>query len=91
MRITSFRPTPDDWYSNFKIHADKRYTDTKLVCLSLLSLSDGQYRVCVWGNDDTGMEFDTPNLTYARRLYTDLCLQPEITKRDLVILGFPYA
>jgi len=44
-----FRPTNDDWYPNY---------EGNLVRLRVLSLSDGMWRVCVWGNDDTGMEID---------------------------------
>jgi hypothetical protein len=59
-RIVVFKRTADDWFSNYKIEGDARVSD--LVEVSFLKtggLSNiGEWRVCIWGNDDMGMERD---------------------------------
>lgn len=87
MRIDCFKQTFDDWYSEFRIKDDQRHQG-KFVCLSLLSLSNGLHRVCVWGNDDCGFDFDTSDPIEARQLYSQLALQESIIKSHLKTLGF---
>jgi len=66
-RMSAFKRTHDEWYGNYKMDVDYDSTgkqvDTKLVQVSLLKLNPyketpTQWRVCVWGNDDFGMEKD---------------------------------
>ena len=55
--ISVFKSTKDDWYPSFKIEGDARYDD--LVSVSYLELvPSGEWRVCVWGADDMGVELD---------------------------------
>ena len=42
------------------------------VKASLLSLSDGKFRVCVWGEDDFGLERDYESLLEAREAFKAL-------------------
>jgi hypothetical protein len=58
LKVTCFVPVQEDWYGNFQIADDRRHDLTLLVQVSAMSLSNGQYRVCVWGNDDFGFERD---------------------------------
>lgn len=47
------------------------------------------YRVAVWGNDDFGMDFDTPDRKTAYSLYLKLIHEYKyINKNDLSELGF---
>lgn len=97
IRIECFKKTSDDWYGNFKIADDVRHKDKKYVHVSLLSLGpDAIYghRVCVWGNDDCGMEKDFIEEfteSQAWELYMDLCCQSVITKDYLISRGFVHA
>lgn len=54
--VSVFKETEDNWYPSFEIKGDARYK--YLVEVSYLELSDGMWRVCVWGQDDMGMERD---------------------------------
>lgn len=65
MRIDVFKRTTDDWCGNYKIEGDCRVNG--LVNVSMCQTgpnpknNDGEFRVCVWGNDDLGMERDFGN------------------------------
>lgn len=59
IRLSVFKETKDDWYPSFKISDDLRYEG--LVEVSYIELvPSGEWRVCVWGKDDMGMEYDYP-------------------------------
>jgi hypothetical protein len=45
-----------------------------------MSLSNGQYRVCVWGNDDFGFERDFEQPGEAMVLYQLIVSQPYPTQ-----------
>lgn len=58
-RVDVYKLTQDDWYPEYSCE------DGKLVCVSFLktgpeSLTGYDWRVCVWGADDCGMEKDFP-------------------------------
>lgn len=56
-----FKLTDDDWYPSHYLgdyYKGQKPLTVKLVEVSFLELMDGCFRVCVWGNDDTGMELD---------------------------------
>lgn len=55
-RVNVFKRTQDNWYGNYEIANDARVRD--LVEVSFIPLSNGEWRCCVWGNDDLGREFD---------------------------------
>ena len=62
MKIQVFKRTEDNWYGCYKIVDDARVKDLVEVSFTQTgpnpNLGDGQWRVCVWGNDDCGMERD---------------------------------
>jgi hypothetical protein len=39
------------------------------VRVSLIHLTDGLWRVCVWGNDDFGLDYDQPSKNVATRIF----------------------
>lgn len=98
MKISCFKRTDDDWYGNYKIADDKRHEGKGYVEVSLLSLGPDAkygYRVCVWGNDDCGMERDFESSMAGKSgaivLYELLCNQVIINKSWLKQEGFGYA
>ncbi|MEA1973164.1 MAG: hypothetical protein U9N34_07725 [Candidatus Cloacimonadota bacterium] len=74
--------TSDDFCPN--INEDK-------VELSLVDIKDGEYRVCVWGNDDLGLEKDFDNLGEAEYLFELLDRLPDITIEILKENGLDFA
>jgi hypothetical protein len=80
LKITCFVPVQEDWYSNYRIEGDARHKDTLLVQVSALSLSDGKFRVCVWGNDDFGLERDFDQPGQAMVLYQLIVSRPHPTQ-----------
>lgn len=65
MRIDVFKRTSDDWYSSYELSQwNKGVEHQRLVEVSFTQTGPdpkhggGEYRVCVWGGDDCGMECD---------------------------------
>jgi len=74
--------TTDDWSPNF---------DNNKVKLSYLGLiAKNTYRVCIWGADDCGMEYDTPNKNDAKTMFEKLKQQGIVTKKELEKLKFNF-
>ncbi len=93
-RISCFKRTTDDWHPSHAL-ADW-YNGTPpggvlLVEVSLITLTDGKTRVCVWGADDTGMERDFDGALEARAMWHTVLAHEVITKAELTRLGFVYA
>ncbi len=65
MSIDVFKRTEDDWYGCYKIADDVRVSDLVKVSFTQTGPDPknfkGEWRVCVWGNDDCGMERDFGN------------------------------
>jgi hypothetical protein len=62
MRV--FKRTHDDWHPSYRLSNWYNGTEpekTFLCEVSLLTLTGGEHRVCVWGNDDFGLERDFPS------------------------------
>ena len=84
-RVTIFKPTSDEWYPSYD-SMDQRYG--KLVRVSLLKLSDGQWRVCAWGADDHGMERDYHTRREALSVFKKLTALDRVNHQHLKELGF---
>lgn len=82
--ITAYKLTKENWFPSYDAPDDQAY----LLKVSLMALSDGLFRVCVWGADDYGMEKDQESLKKAIVLYINLMLLPYIKRNDLVEMGF---
>lgn len=72
-----FRPTTDQWYPNY---------DGDLVKISVYEYSKGGAMVCVWGNDDFGMEILVDTRMQAIDIFNTL--PKVITIEDLESRGF---
>lgn len=89
---TFFKLTHDDWYPEWQLsRPDARFESTGLVQVSFSRLSDGLYRVCVWGADDCGMEYDFEKFSDARRVLRKILRVKYVNKNWLKNLGFVYA
>lgn len=89
-RIEMFKETLEDWHPSYILNQGTA-SEIKLVRVTLLGpMSDGQYRVCVWGNDDFGMDFDSTQDACVK-MYEHLCGVATIQKSALKKLGFVQA
>ena len=89
LKIEVFKQTSDDWYPNY-IVGDGRL---QLVRVNILELyEEKSWRVCVWGNDDCGMEKDFINdeLT-SWRAFAEVISLDDVTKDALTKMGFVQA
>ena len=87
--ITIFKEVKEDWYGNYNIADDARYTG-KYVSIRTAKLADYIFRVCVWGNDDFGMERDYESEDDALLMFRACVETNELTKRFLIDHNFVY-
>jgi len=86
MRVEVFKRTQDDWYGNYKVVGDQRVSD--LVEVSFLNLMPSGWRVCVWGNDDCGLERDFESESEAWNIFLQVIGMESVNKQPLRDLGF---
>lgn len=88
-RISAFVEVKEDWYGNFRIADDRRFEASQLVRVSLILLSTPEWRVCVWGNDDFGLERDflADQHEAAMNLYVQIVTSQFPTQKWLRSLG----
>lgn len=79
-KISIMMPTTDDWHPNYDVNK------VKLTYHGMLT--DGQYRVSCWGNDDFGIYKDFPTEDTARNMYNMLSKYTFINHQDLYDLSF---
>ena len=88
------RPAPEGWvpphraaHKNVAVAEDWHPTIDGLVRVShYQSTRFAMHRVCVWGGDDFGLEYDTRDGELARRLFDRI--NHLVTKSDLRSWGF---
>lgn len=86
--------TSEDWYPTLQAlqkspNPGSQFNnplDHPAVWVGLLELSDGQWRVCVWGADDFGMEKDHESYPEALDLFE--LIDNFTTQKELEDLGF---
>ncbi len=83
--IIVYKDTSDEWYGNYCIVGEP---GTALVCVSLLQLDDGQWRVCAWGNDDCGVERDFLDRDQALAVFLEVITPNTVTMDDFIKRGF---
>lgn len=83
-RVEVYKRTTDDWYPAFTS------SEGDLVEVSFLQLREDGWRVCVWGNDDAGMEKDFPHdqENSAFCCFLEVIGMDDVTVDSLVKLGF---
>ena len=89
-RIDVYKLTTENWSRSYGIV--DRYLPQQLgVCVSFFQLSDDTWRACVWGNDDIGMDFDSPTESIAFSKFLQVIKLQYVNVADLVELGFVIA
>ena len=91
-----FKLTDDDWSPSHYLgdyYMGQKPMTVKLVEVSVLELVDGCFRVCVWGNDDLGMERDFMPYEHslAQKMFHDVVALDRVNKDKLEEWGFVYA
>jgi hypothetical protein len=88
MIISLYKETKDDWCGNFK-------TDFhNLVCVMFTQTGpdpkngNGEWRVCVWGNDDLGMERDFTDESLALSCFYQVIGWKYVDFKPLAKFGF---
>jgi len=74
--------SPDDWHPT---------APDGTVAVSLLGLCGPAWRVCVWGDDDDGMELDFPDGQFDQAVKVYQSIQNGVTKAALKNMGFDWA
>lgn len=75
MRVDVFKRTDDDWYPSYNLEQwNKGVEKQKLVEVTFCTTGanppyDGEWRVCIWGGDDCGLEKDFSDETMAWDCY----------------------
>lgn len=91
-RTSVMKETSDNWYPSFELHGWKDgKVNVMLVEVSLLGLSDGRFRVCVWGADDFGMEIDVDDNLKAHNIFMRVIGMKVVKKSDLEKMEFKRA
>ena len=92
MRVEVFKRTRDNWYGNYQVVGDCRVSD--LVEVSFVKLlpyeEDNRlnWRVCVWGNDDCGMEKDFEKEAEAWNVFLQVIGLEYVDRADLIKMEF---
>lgn len=84
--VDVFKRTQDNWYGNYKIANDARVSD--LVEVSFIPLEGGEWRCCVWGNDDLGWEFDHADEATVWNVFLQVIGMPFVNLQPLKDLNF---
>ena len=79
-RVEVLKNTNDDWHPNFENNT------CKLIYIG--KLSDGKFRVAVWGNDDFGIDKDFEIESEAIEMFHKLEKYETINHKDLYELEF---
>lgn len=73
--------TKEDWCPSYQ--CNDSYNKRLLLRVSFFELqgNDSLFRVCVWGSDDMGMDYDTPDRELAEQYFID-CISQEYLSLD---------
>lgn len=86
------KDTNDDWFPPYKLDGWKNGKQgVALVEVSHMKLSNGEWRVCVWGADDFGFDYDTKSGHRALRMFLLVIAMEAVSPAALKELGFVHA
>lgn len=93
MNISVFKPTKDDWYGNYLLKCPSDIDGLGLVNVMFTQTGpnpplSGLWRVCVWGNDDCGMEKDFEDEVEALNVFYRVIGWNFVNKTELKLEGF---
>ena len=97
--INIFKRTSDNWYPSYQLYSGKGGTDDEtrnimLVEVTFMKLADDQiaddkcWRVCIWGDDDCGMEKDYISYNEAWDEFIVVLQMEMVDMKNLSDLGF---
>lgn len=93
-RKTTMMPTLDEWCPNHKLenHPSGLTEGVQVSFIELMPFRNNPklWRVCVWGNDDLGMERDYESRTDALAMYNQVIALDTVDKHELTTFGFVY-
>lgn len=94
LRHDVFKETTEDWCGSYLMRGNP--DDIMLVRVSLCQTGpnppiNGTWRVCVWGNDDCGMEKDFTSVSEAWACFLEVIRIDDVTRTALKALGFKRA
>jgi hypothetical protein len=88
IKTTIFKATNSDWIPSFKVSNGGKFVSS-LVRISMMLLHDGKtYRICAWGADDFGMEYDSENITDINHTWIHIVAADTVDMSWLTALGF---
>jgi hypothetical protein len=89
----AYKRTSDNFCGNFKVENSNYIELVEVMYHGNIALFEEEeiYRVSVWGDDDCGMEYDTPNKEEAIGVFMDVIGLKAITFDKLKKLGFKSA
>ena len=89
-RVDVFKKTNDDWYPAFEMGGEKLVEVSFIQLTPWLPVEERIWRVCVWGNDDCGMERDfNPNEeSHAWSIFLNVIGEEYVDMKFLLSLGF---
>lgn len=91
MRVEMFKPVLDDWHPNYKINqGTPSERDVVRVVYLKLPSKKSLWRVCVWGNDDTGMEKDFTDSEEARKAFLKVAILDSVSRTTFLQMGFGF-
>lgn len=88
-RYEKWIKTNEDWHPSYEPHKYCNALNHLALRVNFYELTDGTYRCCVWGADDTGMDFDRESREEVLEMF-DLILD-FTTMQELLDLGFIWA
>ena len=98
LRKSFYKEVSDDWYPNWKITTEfgatqnRFQTDVVKVSMFALGPQFTHWRVCAWGADDFGMEFDSIHEERVQERFNVIANhEGKINRKFLEDLGFFFA
>jgi len=95
MNTSVYKRTSDDWYPSYTLTQRVRSGEPlKLVEVKFTQTGpdpksgNGEWRVCVWGGDDCGMERDFADENEARAIFHEVIYLDDVTMAALRKYGF---
>jgi len=89
LNCSVFKTTSDDWYPSYKLsNWYKGVQNKKLVEVSFIRLSIGEWLVCVWGNDDYGLEKEFSTEVVAWSTFLEIIGLEDVTIDAVLEKGF---
>lgn len=92
MNVKVFKSTSESWFPSYTIDGGKSLlVEVRFTQTGPHPPADGDWRVCVWGGDDCGMERDFSNEEEAWNCFLQVIGLQDVTRAALKDRGFSSA